>query len=119
MHADERLDHAFSALSDPTRRAILARLAQGSATVAELGEPFGFSQPTISKHLRVLEEAGFIEQARDAQKRPRRLVVGGPMRDIDHWLAPFRKEWEGRFDRLDSFLQKSQPKTRRPKGGSR
>jgi DNA-binding transcriptional ArsR family regulator len=119
MNASAQLDQAFSALADPTRRAILARLATGAATVAELGEPFGLSQPTISKHLKVLEDAGFIEQGRDAQKRPRRLVVGGPMRDVDEWLEPFRKEWERRFERLDAFLRKNQPKPRRPKGAQR
>jgi DNA-binding transcriptional ArsR family regulator len=119
MNSTARLDQAFSALADPTRRAILARLAEGEATVAELGDPFGLSQPTISKHLRVLEEAGFIEQRRDAQKRPRRLVVGGPLCDVDQWLEPFRKEWEGRFERLDSFLKKNQPKTKPSKRGPR
>lgn len=107
------LDRVFSALSDPTRRAILARLARGEATVTELAEPFGLQQPTISKHLRVLEEAGLIEQGRDAQRRPRRLVVGGPLADIDRWLAPFREQWERRFDRLDTVLRK------RTKGESR
>lgn len=100
------LDRVFAALADPTRRAILARLAQGEASVSELAQPFGLAQPTISKHLRVLEEAGFIEQGRDAQRRPRRLVVGGPMRDLDAWLQPFRAQWERRFDALDSFLQR-------------
>jgi DNA-binding transcriptional ArsR family regulator len=112
MNHGARLDQAFFALADPTRRAILARLAEGDASVSELGAPFGLSQPTISKHLRVLERAGFIEQGREAQRRPRRLVVGGPMRDVDRWLEPFRKEWEARFDRLDSFLQNRQSKTK-------
>jgi DNA-binding transcriptional ArsR family regulator len=101
------LNLAFAALSDPTRRAILARLARGEATVSELAEPFGLRQPTISKHLRVLEDAGFIEQGRDAQRRPRRLVVGGPLQDVDAWLEPFRKQWERRFDGLGSFLEKN------------
>ncbi len=96
----------FSALADPTRRAILARLAKGDATVSELAEPFGLRQPTISKHLRILEDAGFIRQARDAQRRPRNLVVGGPLKDIDVWLKPFREQWERRFDALESFLEK-------------
>lgn len=99
------LDAAFAALSAPIRRAILARLAQGEATVAELAAPFGLRQPTISKHLKVLEEAGLIEQSRDAQRRPRRLVVGGPLRDVDAWLAPFRAQWERRFDRLEAHLR--------------
>jgi len=106
MKNEQRLSAVFSALSDPTRRAILARLAQGDATVQELAEPFGLAQPTISKHLRVLEEAGFIEQGKDAQRRPRSLVVGGPLKDVETWLQPFREQWERRLDRLDSFLAK-------------
>ncbi|CAN5910477.1 metalloregulator ArsR/SmtB family transcription factor [soil metagenome] len=110
-----RLTEVFSALADPTRRAILARLAKGEATVTELAEPFGLRQPTISKHLRILEDAGFIQQGRDAQRRPRTLVVGGPLKDLEAWLRPFREEWERRFDALESFLDK---KTRRtPKKG--
>jgi DNA-binding transcriptional ArsR family regulator len=104
MHADARLSLLFSALSDSTRRAMLARLAQGDATVADLAAPFGMAQPTISKHLRVLEEAGLIRTARDAQRRPRSLVIGGPLEEVDAWLAPFREQWERRFDRLESFL---------------
>lgn len=112
---EAQLDHVFNALSDPTRRAILARLAAGEATVQELCEPFGLRQPTISKHLKVLEEAGLVEQGRDAQRRPRSLVVGGPLLELDAWLAPFRAQWECRFDRLDSFLKvgKGQKKGRR------
>jgi DNA-binding transcriptional ArsR family regulator len=101
---EAQLDAVFSALADPTRRAILARLVNGDATVSELAEPFGLKQPTISKHLRVLEDAGLIRQARDGQRRPRALVVGGPLRDVEHWIAPFRQQWELRFDRLDAFL---------------
>jgi DNA-binding transcriptional ArsR family regulator len=104
MEATARIDRVFSALSDPTRRAILQRLAHGEATVAELSEPFGMRQPTISRHLRVLEEAGLIRAGRDAQRRPRSLVVGGPLREIDGWLAPFRAQWERRFNGLESFL---------------
>src|SRR6185503_220628 len=81
-----RLSQVFAALSDPTRRAILARLARGEATVSELAEPFDMAQPTISRHLTVLEEAGLIRAARDAQRRPRSLVVGGPLEDVDAWL---------------------------------
>lgn len=98
------MDRIFSALSDPTRRAILTRLAQGDATVSELAAPFDMAQPTISRHLRVLEEAGLIRTARDAQRRPRSLVIGGPLQEVDAWLAPFREAWERRFDRLESFL---------------
>jgi DNA-binding transcriptional ArsR family regulator len=106
MNEQLQLDRVFAALSDPTRRAMLARLAQGEATVSELAEPFGLRQPTISKHLRVLEEAGLVQQARDAQRRPRRLVIGGPLKDVDTWLQPFREQWERRFDNLDSYLRK-------------
>jgi DNA-binding transcriptional ArsR family regulator len=113
MHHEPQLSLAFSALADPTRRAILARLALGEATVSELAAPFGLRQPTISKHLKVLEEAGFIEQLRDAQRRPRRLVVGGPMKDLDAWLRPFRERWEKRFDRLGSYLESHKPQRRR------
>lgn len=106
MNAAANLDLVFSALSDPTRRAILARLASGEATVSELAEPFGLKQPTISKHLRVLEEAGLIRQGREAQTRPRVLVIGGPLQEVDVWLGPFREQWERRFDALDGFLEK-------------
>src|SRR3954466_472328 len=120
MDQQARLTEVFSALADPTRRAILARLAKGEATVSELAEPFGLRQPTISKHLRVLEDAGFIEQGRDAQRRPRSLVVGGPLRSVDAWLRPFRDQWEGRFDALESFLMKKKKKrTRKNKGAPR
>jgi DNA-binding transcriptional ArsR family regulator len=106
MNTPTQLDLTFAALADPTRRAILARLAKGEATVSELAKPFGLRQPTISKHLRVLEEAGFIRQGRDAQRRPRKLVVGGPLKGVDAWLRPFREQWEGRFENLDSYLKK-------------
>jgi DNA-binding transcriptional ArsR family regulator len=106
MNNNAHLDAAFAALADPTRRAILARLAKGEATVNELAKPFGLRQPTISKHLRVLEDAGLIRQARDAQRRPRHLVVGGPLKAVDTWLRPFREQWEGRFDNLDTYLKK-------------
>jgi DNA-binding transcriptional ArsR family regulator len=109
------LDALFSALADPTRRAILARLVLGEASVSELAEPFGLRQPTISKHLKVLEEAGLIEQARDAQRRPRRLVVGGPLKDVDCWLAPFRAQWERKFDRIEALLEQKK-KARSTKG---
>ncbi|MEO6599823.1 MAG: metalloregulator ArsR/SmtB family transcription factor [Polyangiaceae bacterium] len=101
---EAKLNFLFSALSDPTRRAMLARLVQGEATVAELAAPFDMAKPTISKHLRVLEQAGLIRATRDAQRRPRSLVIGGPLEEVDAWLAPFREQWERRFDRLESFL---------------
>lgn len=115
MNDTARLDAVFSALADPTRRAMLARLAEGEATVSELAEPFGLAQPTISKHLRVLEEAGLVQQGREATRRPRTLVVGGPLKDADAWLEPFRKQWERRFDRLDAFLQQPKPTTKNTK----
>lgn len=101
-HADQ-LDRAFSALADPTRRAILSRLAVSEATVSELMAPFDLSQPTISKHLKVLEEAGLIKSEHDAQRRPRRLVAAA-LRDIADWVEPFRRQWEARFDNLDRHL---------------
>jgi DNA-binding transcriptional ArsR family regulator len=101
----DRLSKAFSALADPTRRAILARLATGEATVSELQAPFELSQPTISKHLKVLEDAGFIERGRDAQRRPRKLVATA-LEDVANWVEPFRKQWEGRLDNLDRHLAK-------------
>jgi DNA-binding transcriptional ArsR family regulator len=98
-----RLSNAFHALSDPTRRAILARLVSGEATVSELMEPFKLSQPTISKHLKVLESAGLIEGGRDAQRRPRRLAPLA-MKGIADWIEPFRQQWESRFKNLDTHL---------------
>jgi DNA-binding transcriptional ArsR family regulator len=90
-------------LADPTRRAILARLASGEATVTELMKPFAMSQPAISKHLRVLEQAGLISQGREAQRRPRRLEPG-PLAEVNHWLERYRQIWEGSFERLDDLL---------------
>lgn len=108
----KRLDLAFAALADPTRRAILARLERGEATVAELGEPFGLRQPTISKHLKVLEEAGFVTHTQDAQRRLRRLVDHA-LKDVDAWLKPFRNQWEARLDNLDAYLDRTTPKPKR------
>jgi DNA-binding transcriptional ArsR family regulator len=105
----DSLSYAFSALSDPTRRALLARLAVKEATVSELMKPFKLSQPTISKHLKVLERAGFIEQGRDAQRRPRKLALGA-LRDTADWFEPFRKQWERRFDNLEAHLAKMKKK---------
>jgi len=107
--AADRLSKAFSALADPTRRAILARLTTGEATVSELLAPFELSQPTISKHLKVLEDAGFIERGRDAQRRPRKLVATA-LKDVADWVEPFRKQWEGRLDNLDRHLAKMSKK---------
>jgi DNA-binding transcriptional ArsR family regulator len=97
------LDTAFAALSDPTRRAILARLALGEADVRELASPFALSQPAVSKHLKVLERAGLIEVLRDAQRRPRRLNRAG-MKLVADWIEPFRRQWDARLDNLERHL---------------
>jgi len=99
------LNAAFGALSDPTRRAILARLAIGEASVSELAKPFDLSQPTISKHLKVLENAGLIEGGRDAQRRPRRLAPNA-LEDVAEWMETFRQQWERRLNNLDAHLAK-------------
>ncbi|MDB5535296.1 DNA-binding transcriptional ArsR family regulator [Devosia sp. UYZn731] len=98
-----RLDATFSALADPTRRAILARLAQGDASVTELAEPFAMSQPAISKHLKVLEGAGLISRGRDAQRRPCKLEAE-PLAEATGWLIEYRQYWETSFERLDDLL---------------
>ena len=105
------LSAVFFALGNPTRRAILARLARGEATVFELSEPFGLTQPTISKHLKVLETAGLIEGTRDAQRRPRRLRVSA-MKDAADWIEHFRQLWERRLDNLDRHLATRKHKER-------
>jgi DNA-binding transcriptional ArsR family regulator len=97
------LDATFAALADPTRRAILARLASGDASVTEIAKPFRMSQPAISKHLRVLEQAGLISRGRDAQRRPRRLEAK-PLAEATGWLEHYRQFWEGRLQRLDALL---------------
>lgn len=99
----KRLDAAFFALSDPTRRAILSRLAQGEATVAELTQPFEISQPAISRHLKVLEDAGLITRGRDAQRRPARLEAES-MNAVIQWIERYRKTWETAYERLDAAL---------------
>jgi len=104
----DRLDLIFSAMGDPTRRAMLGRLALGEATVAELARPFAFSQPTISRHLKVLERAGLIEGGRDAQRRPRRLRAETIKQAAD-WIEPFRREWEQRLDNLANHLTTMNP----------
>jgi DNA-binding transcriptional ArsR family regulator len=116
--APHRLDATFAALADPTRRAILARLASGDASVMELAEPFAMSQPAISKHLKVLERAGLISRSRDAQRRPRRLEAK-PLAEATKWLERYRRYWEGNYQRLDALLaelkstQKKSRSTRR------
>jgi DNA-binding transcriptional ArsR family regulator len=106
-YADARLDATFTALADPTRRAILARLAAGEATVTELAAPFGISQPAISKHLKVLERAGLISGSRDAQRRPRRIEAL-PLGEATRWLETYRQLWEANFRRLDVLLDELQ-----------
>jgi DNA-binding transcriptional ArsR family regulator len=107
---DDALSLAFAALADPTRRAILARLAAGDADVSALMKPFALSQPAISKHLKVLERAGLVARGRDAQRRPRTLVAT-PLRSIDEWLESYRRHWEERFAGLDDYLGELQRKT--------
>jgi DNA-binding transcriptional ArsR family regulator len=111
MTADQ-LDKTFSALADPTRRAILTRLADGEATVTELAEPFAMSLPAVSKHLKVLERAGLIVQGRTAQWRPCRLEAA-PLGEVTEWLERYRQFWEGSFDRLDAHLKQLQKGTAR------
>jgi len=106
------LDATFAALADPTRRAILARLAKGDASVNELAEPFDMSQPAISKHLRVLERAGLISRSRDAQRRPCRLEAK-PLERASEWLESYRQIWEANFDRLDQLLERMKAKEKR------
>jgi DNA-binding transcriptional ArsR family regulator len=103
----DQLSATFAALADPTRRAILARLANGEATVTELAAPFDISLPAISKHLKVLQRAGLIEQGRQAQWRPCRLKPEG-LRDVANWVGEYRRHWEASFDRLDDYLRELQ-----------
>jgi DNA-binding transcriptional ArsR family regulator len=114
--AAARLDATFAALADPTRRAILARLASGTASVMELARPFDMSQPAISKHLKVLERAGLVTRGRDAQRRPRRLEAK-PLAEATDWLEHYRRFWESRFEQLDAVLDelKAQRKRERRK----
>jgi DNA-binding transcriptional ArsR family regulator len=110
--AQDHLSNTFSALADPTRRAILARLASGEATVTELGKPFEMSLPAVSKHLKVLEHAGLIARGRDAQWRPCRLAAA-PLKDAASWLEEYRRFWEESFDRLDDYLREMQKKEKK------
>jgi DNA-binding transcriptional ArsR family regulator len=109
---EARLDKTFSALADPTRRAILARLAHGERSVMELVEPFGLSQPAISRHLKVLEGAGLITRGRDAQRRPCRLEAV-PLREATDWLGRYREHWERRFEKMDDLLEELKTKEKR------
>ena len=106
--SSDTLNQAFAALADPTRRAIVARLASGEATVNELAAPFNMTQPSISKHLKVLERAGLISRGRAAQTRPCRLEAA-PLRQVANWMALYRDIWETSFDRLDTLLQSTAP----------
>ena len=103
MNRSDRLDATFAALADPTRRAILARLALGETSVAELAEPFAMSQPAISKHLKVLERAGLITTGQDAQRRPRRIEAK-PLAEANDWIEGYRRFWEQSYERLDTLL---------------
>lgn len=114
--APDQLDLTFAALADPTRRAILARLARGEATVNELVEPFDMSQPAISKHIKVLEAAGLVSRGKDAQRRPVRIEAA-PMAEAVGWLEEFRKFWEQSYGRLDTLLAELQSIT--PKAGKK
>lgn len=108
----DRLSTTFAALADPTRRAILARLASGAASVSELGEPFRISLPAISKHLKVLENAGLVKRGREAQWRPARLNAA-PLREAADWLERYRRFWEASLDRLDDYLRELQKKEKK------
>ena len=108
----DHLSTTFAALADPTRRAILARLASGEASVTELAEPFDMSMPAISKHLKVLEQAGLIARGREAQWRPCRLEPA-PLKDVADWVEHYRRFWEQSFDRLDDYLRQLQAKEKK------
>jgi DNA-binding transcriptional ArsR family regulator len=115
----DQLSVTLAAIADPTRRAILERLAEGEAMVGELAEPFEMSLPAISKHLKVLEQAGLIERGRDAQWRPCRIAAG-PLKEVADWVGRYRNHWEESFDRLDAYLrelQNRESKTKQKKPG--
>ena len=117
----ERLDRTFGALADPTRRAILARLAKGEASVTELAEPFEMSLPAVSKHLKVLERAGLVSRGRERQWRPARLRAT-PIREVAEWTDRYRRFWDERYDRLDEYLYELQGRgssKRKEKGDGR
>jgi DNA-binding transcriptional ArsR family regulator len=115
MQQTDPLSTTFAALADPTRRAILARLATGEASVKDLSAPFEMSQPAISKHLRVLERAGLIERGRQAQWRPRSLRAG-PLRDVADWVGQYRPHWDESFERLDALLHELQERQEQGNG---
>jgi DNA-binding transcriptional ArsR family regulator len=115
QHVADHLSTTFAALADPTRRAILARLAGGECSVSELAEPFDMSMPAVSKHLRVLERAGLIVRGRHAQWRPCRIEAG-PLKEVADWTERYRHIWEERFDRLDKYLQQMKAKEEKRHG---
>jgi DNA-binding transcriptional ArsR family regulator len=112
MNISQHLDATFAALADPTRRAILARLASGEASVMELAEPFAMTQPAISKHLKVLERAGLISRSRNAQRRPCRIETK-PLAQANRWLEDYRRLWESSFQRLDNLLDELKKKEKK------
>jgi DNA-binding transcriptional ArsR family regulator len=116
--ASEQLDRTFAALADPTRRAILARLAAGEVSVTELAEPFTMSLPAISKHLKVLERAGLVSRGRERQWRPARLQAG-PLKDVAEWTERYRRFWEESYDRLDEYLEELQVRGKEREGEQR
>ena len=121
MNVGDRLDRTFGALADPTRRAILARLAKGEASVTELAEPFEMSLPAVSKHLKVLEHAGLVSRGRERQWRPARLRVT-PLKEVAAWTDRYRRFWDERYDRLDEYLNELQGRgssTRKEEGDGR
>jgi DNA-binding transcriptional ArsR family regulator len=118
MQATDTLDRTFAALADPTRRAILARLAQGEASVTELAEPFEISLPAVSKHLKVLERAGLIVRGRERQSRPARLDAG-PLKEVAEWAERYRRFWEERYDRLDEYLEELQGRGKEKRDGDK
>jgi len=113
--SNDRLSSTFAALADPTRRAILARLISGETTVTELAQPFAMTLPAVTKHLKVLENAGLITRAREAQWRPCKLQAG-PLKDVARWIEEYRHHWEQRLDRLDAYLQELQAQETATKG---
>ena len=113
MTPSQQLDATFTALADPTRRAILARLMSGEASVNELAEPFSISQPAVSKHLKILERAGLVTRSRDATRRPVKIEAA-PMRDAADWLSNYRKFWEQNYQRLDALLEVLQTPVNKP-----
>ncbi|HEY7690162.1 MAG TPA: metalloregulator ArsR/SmtB family transcription factor [Dongiaceae bacterium] len=118
MQSADHLSGTFAALADPTRRAILARLARGDASVGEVAKPFDMSMPAVSKHLRVLEHAGLIARSRDGQLRPCRLMAG-PLKDANEWLEDYRRFWEASFDRLSAYLEETSRKRKKRHGKKR